>query len=189
MDGLRESTQQIIEIIREEEAIVSREKIILGGISQGNATAIMTLLSSGLNFAGYIGLSSWLPFQNVITAFPEGVKKNQAALAREVGLLFQDEKDTTGMESLCAKLGNLSATATADDTTDSITLTNTTPIFLSHSRDDETVPFEQGEGLRETIASLGFNVTAKVYEDGGHWIHPRHGVDDIAGFLQGVISP
>lgn len=60
IDGLRESMQQILEIVREEAAIVPLRNIILGGISQGNATALMTLLSSGLNLAGYIGLSSWL---------------------------------------------------------------------------------------------------------------------------------
>lgn len=35
-------------------------------------------------------------------------------------------------------------------------------------------------------------VTWKEYEDGGHWIHPQHGVDDISTFLNrsiGIPSP
>lgn len=35
-------------------------------------------------------------------------------------------------------------------------------------------------------------ITWKEYEDGGHWIHPQHGVDDISTFLNrsiGIPSP
>ena len=63
-----------------------------------------------------------------------------------------------------------------------------TPVFPAHSQDDETVPFTHGEGLHQTIKHLGFDVTWKKYEDGGHWIHPEHGVDEMSAFMHKVLN-
>jgi predicted esterase len=63
-----------------------------------------------------------------------------------------------------------------------------TPVFIAHSRDDETVPFAQGKGLEQTIEFLGHDVIWKDYEDGGHWIQPKHGVDDMVAFLEKVMA-
>ncbi|KAI9051338.1 hypothetical protein LZ554_004385 [Drepanopeziza brunnea f. sp. 'monogermtubi'] len=48
LPGLQESTAQIRGIIAEEAQMVSREKIVLGGISQGCAASILALLASGI---------------------------------------------------------------------------------------------------------------------------------------------
>jgi predicted esterase len=61
--GLGESIRQILEIIEQEAGIVPKERIILGGLSQGCATAILTLLSSGLEIGAFIGWCGWLPLQ------------------------------------------------------------------------------------------------------------------------------
>ena len=61
--GLRESALEILETIKKESEYVPYENIILGGISQGCATAILALLSTGIKLGGYIGLCSFLPFQ------------------------------------------------------------------------------------------------------------------------------
>jgi predicted esterase len=63
IDGLRESVKEILDLIRTEAALISPDRIILGGISQGCATAIHTLLYGGIRLGGFIGLSSWLPFE------------------------------------------------------------------------------------------------------------------------------
>ncbi|KAI0002716.1 lysophospholipase II [Xylariaceae sp. FL0662B] len=58
--GLRNSIAQILSTVREE--TVPRHKIFLAGISQGFATAISAFFASGdTQFAGLIGLCSWLP--------------------------------------------------------------------------------------------------------------------------------
>jgi lysophospholipase-2 len=62
--GLRDSRAQILEIIKEEEKHVPTTRIILGGISQGLATALRTWLSSGVQIGGFVGISGWLPFQD-----------------------------------------------------------------------------------------------------------------------------
>jgi hypothetical protein len=67
IDGLRESVKEILDLIRTEAALISPDRIILGGISQGCATAIHALLYGGIRLGGSIGLSSWLPIEPEIT--------------------------------------------------------------------------------------------------------------------------
>ena len=60
--GLRQSITQILGVIEEEKKLVARDRIFLGGISQGFAAAIMTYVSEMPGgFAGLIGMCSWMP--------------------------------------------------------------------------------------------------------------------------------
>lgn len=60
-----------------------------------------------------------------------------------------------------------------------------TPVFLSHSTDDDVVPIQNGKKLRDTLRSvLDSGVEWHEYESGGHWINEPQGVDDIVGFLK-----
>lgn len=122
--GLQESIRDINDIIQEEAKVVPLENIILGGISQGCATAIYTLLSSSINLGlgGFIGLSSWLPFQSIIETMPPGNNK----ISRHIQdiLHISQDKDTTEA-TLPASEGERQQSA------------EKTRIFLAHSRDDE----------------------------------------------------
>lgn len=51
-----------------------------------------------------------------------------------------------------------------------------TPIFLSHSVDDDTIAFGNGEDLHNDLESKGFNVEWHRYENGGHWVNEPQGV-------------
>ena len=63
-----------------------------------------------------------------------------------------------------------------------------TPIFLSHSKDDDVVPWQHGDMLLWRLEEdLGFEVDWKLYEDGGHWVNEPKGVDDIVAFLKTVM--
>lgn len=59
-----------------------------------------------------------------------------------------------------------------------------TPMFYSHSRDDKICPVSHGRDLRTTASQLGYDVTYNEYEEGGHWIVPGQGVDDVAAFIK-----
>lgn len=85
---LRESMAQILAILKEAE-IVPLQNIILGGISQGCATAIMTLLSTGIMLGGFIGLSGWLPFQEHITSISKYL--DESPIICELKPLFRDK--------------------------------------------------------------------------------------------------
>lgn len=53
-------------IIQQEAGIVGAQNIILGGISQGCAVAIHSLLKQERKLGGFVGLSSWLPKPSAI---------------------------------------------------------------------------------------------------------------------------
>ena len=185
--GLKESIGHILEIIKEEAQEIPLERIILGGISQGCATAILTLLSSGMDLGGFIGWCSWLPFQKKIKCLPTGCLKSKYDVAQHIRTILQmstDEntKKDANIKELEETLSSLSLTATRTSSR------TKTPVFMAHSRDDETVPFAQGKGLEQTIKVLGHDVIWKDYEDGGHWIQPKHGVDDMVAFLEKVMA-
>jgi lysophospholipase II len=59
-EGIKESIDYILNIIKSEMAFVPAERIILAGISQGCAIGILALLKSGLKLAAFMGLSSWM---------------------------------------------------------------------------------------------------------------------------------
>ncbi|KAK6223967.1 hypothetical protein LQW54_000113 [Pestalotiopsis sp. IQ-011] len=61
VQGLVESISLLRSTITEEESRMSQQKIFLGGISQGFATAITTFLLGDYQFAGLLGLCSWMP--------------------------------------------------------------------------------------------------------------------------------
>ena len=67
-EGLKESILEIIEVVRSEAAMVGGvERVTLGGISKGCATAIYALLCGGIRIGGFIGISSWLPHSKRIS--------------------------------------------------------------------------------------------------------------------------
>lgn len=81
MPGLQESIEQIVDVINEEAKLVPTERIILGGISQGCATASFTLLYSESHLGGFIGLSGWLPFEKSINTVAAGPSNS---ISREI---------------------------------------------------------------------------------------------------------
>lgn len=57
--GLWESVNEVLEVLRAEKELTGN--VILAGISQGCATAIFTLLTSGVLVDGFFGFCGWLP--------------------------------------------------------------------------------------------------------------------------------
>ncbi|KAI1276025.1 lysophospholipase II [Xylaria sp. FL0933] len=89
--GLRQSVEQILGVIKEEEMLVPRERIFLAGISQGFATAIAVFFAAApKRFAGLIGLCSWMP----------------AALRAEDFQRFEDASDGKSSRSTPIFLGH-----------------------------------------------------------------------------------
>lgn len=61
VDGLVESILLLRRTIAEEAQIIPQNKIFLGGISQGFATAIAAYLLDDFDVAGLVGLCTWMP--------------------------------------------------------------------------------------------------------------------------------
>lgn len=202
-EGLREGISAVLEIVHEESRYVPLSRIFLGGISQGSVTAILALLCGEMKLGGFVGLCAWMPFQKSIME----IIRTQNAIDNEA----QDtiiSPDTCGILSIPlykgritsktphitdkvrALLGgvqqHISQNSTGADRSDDVLAT---PIFLSHSTNDEIVPVENGRLLRDCLEELGMKVTWKEYSDGGHWIYEpedediRNGIDDIEDFV------
>ena len=176
IDGLRESVKEVLDLIRTEAALISPDRIILGGISQGCATAIHTLLYGRIRLGGFIGLSSWLPFEPEIAT----TMANNKAWSMAGNRLHYSHKmlnTPTDQAKTASVLSDFSSTSVLE-----------TPVFLSHSQDDDVVPIANGKKLSTTLEQLGMAVLWKPYEDGGHWVNEPQGVDDIVSFIRVVES-
>ena len=162
IDGLKQSVAALLEVIRAEEIHVPRQNIFLGGISQGFATALSTFFASGQGFAGLIGLCSWMPFANQIEDL-RASSANDEQLFNAVHRLYFGQQSSEEPSSPFLR---------------------STPIFLGHSVDDDTVPIKNGRRMRDILVhSLRLNAQLHEYADGGHWVNEPQGVDDIVEFL------
>ncbi len=61
------------------------------------------------------------------------------------------------------------------------------PVFMSHGRDDELLPFATSEGLRDTLSAAGLPVTWVPF-GGGHGI-PERVLEGVSGFLEQTLRP
>ncbi|KAF2631301.1 alpha/beta-hydrolase [Macroventuria anomochaeta] len=93
ISGLHESRQQLLEIVGEEAEEVGVERMIVAGISQGCATAIYTLLISGVRVGGFFGFCGWLPLAYEIQRLTSAPRWNRNVLSMPV--LLQHCQDDT----------------------------------------------------------------------------------------------
>ena len=161
-DGMRNSVAQILDVIRHEETLIPRNKIFLGGISQGFATALAAFFADGQGLAGLIGLCSWMPLLGAVEldATATGQTASENAL-RMHSAYFGTHPERISPSHLFG-----------------------TDVFLAHTEDDDVVPYQHGVTLKDTLTRLGHDVDWHLYQDGGHWINEPQGVDDLADFLR-----
>jgi len=162
--GIRETLEDLETIITTEIARLDGKTnhVFLAGISQGCAAAVLKLLSQPIApFAGFLGFSSWLPFQ------------------AEIGQLRISESTP------CMLLHSLfSLNTPIQSPIDPKPSVLGTPVFLAHCNDDTIIPVENGEALARHLRELGMNVTWRQYQDGGHWINEPVGLDDLVTFIK-----
>jgi predicted esterase len=161
--GLRESVGEILDLIHNEINVIPPEQIILAGISQGCATAIHALFNSGHKFGGFVGLSGWLPYVNQI----EDICRTQSEAVERIQYIkaissCNREVLTASRNEECLE----------------------TPVFLGHCKNDEVVPYMNGEMMCKGLQDLGMQVEWHAYEYGGHWLNEPEGVDDLTEFLK-----
>lgn len=155
IDGLKESIETTLHIIRDETAFVPAERIILAGISQGCATAILSLLLDEIRLGGFIGFSSWLPFQEEING------DHSLEVIKDLLKPIADNSHFCNESSVLK-----------------------TPVLIQHCKDDDVVPAGNGEILRKSLEALGMDVEWKIYDEGGHWVNEPQGIDDMVSFIR-----
>ncbi|KAK0705458.1 Alpha/Beta hydrolase protein [Lasiosphaeris hirsuta] len=161
--GLKSSIDLVAQVINDEEVLVPRGRIILGGISQGFATSLALLFADSKGgFSGLCGFCSWLPLADRATSVicEEDPQESLAAMQR----LYGEQRSSPSPQLI------------------------STSILLEHSQDDSVVPIENGTRMRDILGQLGFSVEWHGYEDGGHWVNEPQGVDDFVNFLRRVMG-
>lgn len=148
-------------------------KVVLGGISQGAAVGMWTLLcrKKSDRLGGFVGASTWLPFAEDIREY-----------------LGKGEENSPGrgfVESMMSHLRHLDTRPR-----ESRGWLNTL-VFLGHGVDDGMVDIELGRQAKKVLEQLGMEVEGKEYEGAdleGHWVKVPEEMDDIARFLRAVES-
>jgi lysophospholipase-2 len=168
--GLNESVRYIRQLLDAEVQALGGDskKVILGGMSQGCAISLWTLLSEKRELGGLIAANGWMPFQHDVVRYTDGERAKEG----DVGLAF--------VESMISQ---------AQQTSNGTTLSKHTPVLHGHGTDDGWVGFEIGKSARNTLIKIGYSVDWKDYsgaEMEGHWIKEPEQFDDIAAFLEKV---
>lgn len=164
--GMRESVLLISDIIKSEAAEVGGlDRVFLGGISQGCATAISALLTVGEPIAGFIGFSGWCPFGEVVadSFFEDSDRRALLTWVQEKRLPSRAAEAPLDISAIMSSL--------------------LTPVLLQHTEDDGVVPVALGQDLHDKLTVLGADVHWRAYKEGGHWINEPEGIDGMVKFI------
>ncbi|CAD6594625.1 MAG: hypothetical protein ASARMPRED_001361 [Alectoria sarmentosa] len=164
-EGLKDSVGFLQNLIRDEISLLDSDasRIILMGISQGCATALVAMLVRQRKLGGFIGFSGWMPFRAPIEEIGREGSEKPAIHAEETAAFFETTFGLEGPKPDVAVLG--------------------TRVLLGHAADDEVVDIGLSRRACAALEGLGMEVEWKEYRDGGHWISEPQDYDDIVAFL------
>ncbi|KAF9890389.1 hypothetical protein FE257_006057 [Aspergillus nanangensis] len=184
IDGLKESVLHILTILEDEVRLLGgkTDRVYLGGMSQGMATALWTVFFCAAGhgimepLGGFLGFCGWLPFaerMEDMERIRELGRSGVACRLREiVSEVFQAEGRSEREDA------------------DNVLLT---PVLLSHGEDDAWVPVQQGRQAREVLVrQLGMTVEWDEFrgaDNDGHWLKEPEAFDRIIRFVEDFVLP
>lgn len=198
--GLYESTRHVLGILEQEIEKLDRrsERVVLGGISQGGATALWTLFahysdtrerqggigdSTARKLGAFVAASTWLPFSQELEAHFQTPGATDLTSPRPENQRIQDPS-----HQFITTMLNLPPPQQQNHTRSNLTsLLSATPIFLGHGTDDAYVDVELGRHGFRVLQSVGAKLTWREYvgaEQEGHWFKMPEETDDIVQFLK-----
>ena len=175
--GTKDSVAYVQSILDEELMRLGgrKERLFLGGISQGGAIAMLTLFGRGaLSCGAAFVTNTWLPFaENLERSLP--VSKDQAVT------------ESTGDDDYDGFVQTLTSEFPKRDK-DSEELP---PIFFGHGVDDAYVDVSLGRQARDVLINVGFSVDWREYSGAdleGHWFKVPEQMEDIKRFLDKLLD-
>lgn len=180
LQGLAESSQELMELIDSEAAKVSHENIVLGGISHGCAMALSCLLALDHRLAAFIGMSGWLPFRKDLEDIVKG--RNEGCNSDDPFQDFQGQTQEEPIVQVVNLYRDLCCLPEIKPTRTSSSIA--TPVFLGHGSADEKIRPGLGEAACNALELIGYDVSWVAYEDHGHWYKVPDEIDDMVKFLQ-----
>ena len=146
LGGLAESTLAVRELLSQELSKVPPENIIIGGLSQGCAMALIVLLGLKHRLGGFVGMSGYLPFRSEI----EDAVSEKEEVDEDDPFAASEEDDGSDAEPHSPEVKALSFVRDLVGLEPVSYLTreataSLTPVFLGHGELDEKRPVEQGK--------------------------------------------
>lgn len=192
IDGLSESVAFLQELITEEARLLGspgHDRIILGGISQGCAVAVTALLTGTCGVGAFIGLNGWMPLADSVqeAVFKASTSDDDAGGKRKHELVAKILQASLSLNDK----GDLRSSSDVSDepSTGPEARLLQTPVFLSHTVDDNVIDIALGKEMHEILVSLELcKVVWKEYQTGGHWIPEPEGFGDIVEFLSATLE-
>ncbi|ERF72214.1 hypothetical protein EPUS_02101 [Endocarpon pusillum Z07020] len=195
-EGLIHSSQYLRDLIFEEVKMLKgavggeervEKRIVLGGLSQGCAMSLTTLLSLDFSLGGWVGMSGFMPmrgiFEDALNADAQDGDK-RTVLQRDTE---QDESDvealidTQSIDPTVQALNTFRQNVLSLPPPDSRSPANVleTPAFYGHGNEDERVACRLGDELVRTLEGMHMSVKHQVYQGLGHWIQAPEEIDDM----------
>jgi len=180
LPGLQESVEYIHRVLDEEIAKLggNATRVVLGGISQGMAVALVALICSPRPLGGFVGAMGWMPFSGKLTTYLEKGETDQAANFFRWALAHPSAE---------YKRPRRSQVEISEASRQANSVSFGTPVLLGHGEDDQWIGVRRGETARDILLRLGFQVLWKTYrgaEGDGHWLKEPEQFDDIVRFLE-----
>ena len=166
--GLNEALEHLQALIRLEMEELPASNLLIGGISQGCATAALAMVASNLNIAGFIGMSGWIPFA-------EQIQKAAGTADGETNPALR--ATTSARRSIGLEDGQWPHIGRSSDWSQ-------TPIFLGHEEHDPVVDCRLGQKARDVFKACGSSPEWHVYDSGDHWIQEPDELLNLTLFLE-----
>ena len=171
IEGLRETSAYIHGLIQKEIAIVGARNVVLGGLSQGCAASLVSLLTwEGEPFAAQFGMCGWIPFRTHIADIVNPDEVSDKAENGEPDPFARDPEDNLEELSPDAQaVAYLREELDLPSKSKPSMVSQQIPLFMGHGVEDEKVPFNQGKDTGDLMKRLGIDLTWKEYEGLAHW--------------------
>ena len=161
MDGIRESVKYLTDVFGEEIERLggAADRVVLGGISQGGAIGLWTLLCAGWDkptgrLGGFLGVSTWLPFAEDLERYlGRDSRANPGISSDDIEISAADvfvESMTTPTKRVLIERGS-------SDPLLSI------PVFFGHGTDDAYVDIELGRQAAHVLSKIGLRIEWREY--------------------------
>ena len=183
VEGLRETTAYIHELLRREIELVggNAKNVFLGGLSQGCAASLVSLLLwEGDPLGAAFGMCGWLPFQKQMEDVAREIDtEGDGKVEGEDFNPFEDSNEDaddgdaqTSHDSPPARaIAHLKETLEmpSERPSSSHLPFQDIPLFLGHGVEDEKVPLCFGRDAASCMKAMGMEVTWKEYAGLEHW--------------------